>query len=121
MIVLSTSCEVQRFEQVLRCPFQQLVEDVKVSLPRLLFHDPGLLQEVILNVAPSGIPLEIKIDVHVFAEATGVVIPVCLGVAERLHDLIGPDQDSCHSGLTRIDIQKTREREEKTQHQNFND
>ena len=40
----------------------------------------------------SGIPFEVKIYVHVFAESTGIVIPVCLGIAEGLHDLIASDK-----------------------------
>lgn len=85
---------------------------MKVSLPRLLFHNPGLLQEVILDVAPRGIPLEVKIDVHVFPESTRVVVPICLGVSECFHDLIGPNQDCRHSKrLIKKDERKRKERE----------
>ena len=83
---------------------------MKVSLPSLLFHDPRLLQKVILNVAPCGIPLEVKIDVHVFTKSTGVVIPIRLGVAKCLHDLVGPDQDSGHSGLIGLHINRKDDR-----------
>lgn len=100
MVVLSTPREVQRFQHIFSCPLQQLVEDVKVPLSRLLLHDTRLLQEVIIDVAPGGIPLEVKIDVHVLAKSTRVVVSVCLGIAECLHDLVRPDQDSGYSGLT---------------------
>lgn len=89
---------MQRLQHLLRSSPQQLVKDVEVSLSLLLFDDPGLLQEVIIDVPPCGIPLEVKIDVHVLAESTGIVISVRLGVTESFHDLVGPDQHGGHPG-----------------------
>ena len=40
----------------------------------------------------SGIALEVKIYVHILAKSTGVVIPICLGVAKSLHDLIASNE-----------------------------
>lgn len=98
VVVLSASCQVQWLKQLLGSPLQQLVEDVEISLPRLLLHDPGLLQEVILDVAPGWIPLEVKVNVHVFPKPTGVVIPVCLGITKCFHDLVWPDQNGGYPG-----------------------
>lgn len=56
-------------------------------------------------MAASRVAFEVKIDVHVFSESRRVVIPVCLGITKRLHDLIGPYQhvsDSERNEKTRV-------------------
>ena len=40
----------------------QLVEDVVGSLHLLLEGDPGLLQEVGLDIAPGQLPLDVEVD-----------------------------------------------------------
>ena len=48
----------------------------------------NLFQEVVIDVSADWIALEVEVDVHVFAEATGVVVSVRLGVTERLQDTV---------------------------------
>ena len=55
-----------------------------------------LFQEVVLNVTSSWVTLEVKVNIHVLAKPTGVIIPVGLGITKRLHDLIGPNQHVGH-------------------------
>ena len=57
---------------------------------------PHLFQEVVLNVASCRVTLEVKVNIHVLAKPTGVIIPVGLGITKRLHDLIGPNQHVGH-------------------------
>lgn len=47
-----------------------LVEAVEVAFTLLLVYNPGLLQEVGLDVPTMWVPLEVKMDVHVLALCT---------------------------------------------------
>lgn len=53
MILLGALFQAQPPQQVLLPSFQQLVENVEVSLPMILMHDSGFLQEVVQDVAPN--------------------------------------------------------------------
>lgn len=56
-VLLGVSLQAHLAEQVVVSSLHQLVEDVKVSLPVILMHDPRLLQQVVQNVAPDSVPL----------------------------------------------------------------
>ena len=48
-------------------------------------------------MAADRVALEVEVDVHVLAEATRVVVSVCLGVAESLQNAVGLQQNVLHS------------------------
>ena len=51
-----------------------------------MFHlsaDSGLLQQVLLHLGPFDGSSLVEVDVDVFAETAGVVVPDGFGVAER--------------------------------------
>lgn len=60
---------------------------------------PRLLQQVIGHVSANGVALEVEIDVHVFSETRGIVIPIGLGVAERFQYRVRLDEDVLNPGM----------------------
>lgn len=76
---------------------QHAVEDVIVSLARVLRHDAGFLQEVLLDIRALDRALLVEADVDVLAEARRVVVAVRLGVAERLEDRVRLQQHVLHA------------------------
>lgn len=40
-------------------------------------------------MATNWVTLEVKVDVHVFAKSTGIVIAVCLGITKGLQNIVG--------------------------------
>ena len=73
-----------------------LVEGVEVPLPLLLADHAGLLQQVVVDVAPDGVALEVEVDVHVLPEPGRVVVPVGLSIAECLENIIGGQEHFFH-------------------------
>lgn len=55
--MLAVSLQAQLVQQVVLSSLHQLVEDVKVSLPMILVHDPRLLQQVVQHVSSDSITL----------------------------------------------------------------
>ena len=69
---------------------------MEVSLSLLLADHAGLLQQVVVDVAPDGVALEVEVDVHVLPEPGGVVVPVGLSIAECLENIIGGQEHFFH-------------------------
>lgn len=61
---------------------------------------PHLLQQVVVDVSSGGIAVEVEVDVHVFAEAAGVVVAIRLGVPEGLQHAVGLEQHIFHTWFT---------------------
>lgn len=56
--MLGISLQAQLAEQLVLSSLHQLIEDVEVSLSVILMSDPGLLQQVVQDMATNGIPLK---------------------------------------------------------------
>lgn len=48
-------------------------------------------------MSSGGIAVEVEVDVHVFAEAAGVVVAIRLGVPEGLQHAVGLEQHIFHT------------------------
>jgi len=62
VVVLWFASESKLLQQRSVLALEELVEDMKVPLSRVLEHDSRLLQQVVLDVTSSGSPLQDKID-----------------------------------------------------------
>lgn len=84
---------------------------VTISTPPPPTH---LLQQVVVDVTPGGVAVEVEVDVHVLAETAGVVVAVRLGVAEGLQHAVGLEQHALHADPSSRWWRNSHEREEMT-------
>lgn len=77
---------------------------MEIALARLLLHHTRLLQQIVGNDAAHRIGLVVELDVHVLAEATGVVVAIRLRIAERLQYRIALNQHVLHPRKSSINI-----------------
>ena len=61
---------------------EYLEKYVVVAFPVLLEHDPRLFEQVFLDVAVYNLSVGTEVQVHVLAEARGIIVPHSLGVAK---------------------------------------
>lgn len=76
-----------------------LIKAVETSFAGLLFNDSRLLEQKIGDNTANWVVFEIKFNVHVFSEATGVVVPVSFSVPEALQDRIALNEDVLDSEI----------------------
>lgn len=55
--MLGVSLQAQLVQEVVLSSLHKLVEDVEVSLPVILMHDPRLLQQVVQDMTPDSVAL----------------------------------------------------------------
>lgn len=55
--MLGVSLQAQLVQEVVLSSLHELVEDVKVSLPVILMHDPRLLQQVVQDMTSDSVAL----------------------------------------------------------------
>uniref|UniRef100_A0A2M4B0Z9 Putative secreted protein n=1 Tax=Anopheles triannulatus TaxID=58253 RepID=A0A2M4B0Z9_9DIPT len=67
---------------------QQAVEDVIVAFVRVLRHDAGLFQQVLLNLGTLDDATTVEVDVDVLAEAGRVVVAHRFRITERFQDRV---------------------------------
>lgn len=77
---------------------------MEIALARLLLHHTRLLQQIVGDDAAHRIGLVVELDVHVLAEATGVVVAIRLRIAERLQYRIALNQHVLHPRKNSINI-----------------
>lgn len=57
VVMLGVSLQAQLVQEVVLSSLHKLVEDVEVSLPVILMHDPRLLQQVVQDMTSDGVAL----------------------------------------------------------------
>lgn len=57
VVMLGVSLQAQLVQEVVLSSLHELVEDVKVSLPVILMHDPRLLQQVVQDMTSDSVAL----------------------------------------------------------------
>lgn len=57
VVMLGVSLQAQLVQEVVLSSLHKLVEDVEVSLPVILMHDPRLLQQVVQDMTPDSVAL----------------------------------------------------------------
>ena len=72
-----------------RGPSAELIEDVVGALWGIHRHHSGPLQQVCVDAGTRHAASPIKVDLHKFPEARGVVIPHSLGIAKGFQQWIG--------------------------------
>lgn len=55
-----------------------------------------LLEQVAVDVSSNRIPLEVEVDVHVLAEAAGVVVAIGAGISEGFQHTGGLEEHILH-------------------------
>lgn len=57
VVMLGVSLQAQLVQEVVLSSLHKLVEDVEVSLPVILMHDPRLLKQVVQDMTPDSVAL----------------------------------------------------------------
>jgi len=83
MEVLNT-IELQLIDEALICTEDELIEEVEVTLTRLLTNHTTLLKQVVSDTPTDWITLSIEVNLEVLAETGRVVITDSLGITESL-------------------------------------
>lgn len=89
-IALKQNCIVWSYRQPQTNIY--LIETMKIAFARLLLNDPWFLQQVVGDDTANWIALVVKLDVHIFAEAAGIIVAICFRIAKCLQNRIALDQ-----------------------------
>lgn len=70
---------------------------MEIAFARLLLNHTRLFQQIIGDDAAHRIRFVVKFNVHVLAEATGIIVAVCLGIAKSFQDGVALDKYVFHA------------------------
>lgn len=62
----------------------------------------NLLKKVVVNVSTQRIAFKVKVNVHVFAKTTRIVISNCLGIAKSFQNAVWLEKNVLYSKLMKI-------------------